>query len=156
MRYRYWDACSFLGWLKQEADKVDECRSCIDWAEAGELTIVTSALTLAEVLYLKGGPKIEHEDRQKVRAFFENDYIDLYDLDRTVAERAQDVIWDHGIPYKDAIHVATALSLAQKVAIEQLDTFDGPLAAFSGKIGQPPLIIGRPNLPHRQEPLPLP
>ncbi len=147
MRYRYWDACVFLGWLKEEPDKIDECKAGIRHAEKGEILIVTSALTLAEVLRLKGKDPIPQADREKVRGFFQNDYIVVYDVDRTIAELAQDVVWDHGVKPKDAIHVATALSTSASVEIEQFDTFDGHLIGLSGKIGQPALTIGRPDLP---------
>jgi hypothetical protein len=65
-------------------------------------------------------------------------------VDRTISERAQDVLWDHGVRPKDAIHVATALSAAEGLPIEQLDTFDGPLIGLSEQIGEPPLKIGQP------------
>jgi hypothetical protein len=67
----------------------------------------------------------------------------LYDLDRTLGERAREVVWDHSVRPKDAIHVATALD----AKVDQFDTFDGPLISLSGKIGNPPLVIGPPNLP---------
>jgi hypothetical protein len=31
--------------------------------------------------------------------------------------------------------------------VEQFDTFDGDLIALSGKVGNPALIIGNPDLP---------
>lgn len=65
MRYRYWDACAFLGWLREEPDKIDECRAGVRHGEQGEVTLVTSAFTLAEVLYLKGKDPIPSSDRQK-------------------------------------------------------------------------------------------
>ena len=146
MRYRYWDSCVILGWLKAEPEKLIECEAGIRLAERGELTIITSALTITEVLKLKGDPPISKADREKVRGFFENDYIAIYDVDRTVAEKAQDVLWDHGVKPKDAIHVATALLTAQNIAIEQLDTFDEPLVQRSGQVGgEPPLKIGLPD-----------
>lgn len=148
MRFRYWDSCCFIGWLKAEADKVTPCRPVIQAAEGGDLKIVTSALTLAEVLRLKGKDPIPAEDAEKVRGFFKQPYIVLYDVDRTVAESAQGVVWNHGVRPKDAIHVATALA-AQAAGIEQLDTFDEPLISLSGKVGNPPLAIGRPNLPEQ-------
>jgi predicted nucleic acid-binding protein len=136
-----------LGWLKEEPDKIAECTAGIRHAERGELTIITSALTLAEVLRLKGKDPIPESDRDLVRRFFENEYIALYDVDRTVAEMAQDVVWTYGVKPKDAIHVATALSVGSTIAIEQLDTFDGDLISLSGHVGIPPLKIGRPDLP---------
>ena len=145
MRYRYWDACTFIGWLKEEPDKINECTAGIRHAERGEIKIVTSALTLAEVLRLKRKDPIPPEDREKVRGFFQNEYIELYDLDRTIAELAQEGVWSHEVKPKDAVHVATALATARGVTIEQFDTFDDELINLSGKIQD--LKIGRPNLP---------
>jgi len=142
VRRRYWDACAFLGWLKEEPDKVAECRQVIEEARSGTLEIVTSSLTLAEVLWLKGKDPIPVEDRRKVRRFFLSTWILLWEVDRQVAERAQDVVWDHTVRPKDSIHVATALV----AGAEQLDTFDGPLIALDGKIGPPTLKIGRPRI----------
>jgi hypothetical protein len=152
VNYRYWDACAFIGWLKEEPDKTEECKSVIWRAEAGKVTIVTSAFTLVEVLRLKGKDPIPQGDQEKVRKFFENGYIAIYNVDRTVAEMAQDVVWNHGVLPKDAVHVATALSAGRGVLIDQLDTFDGPLIARSGQIGQPPLVIGRPAFPEELVP----
>jgi predicted nucleic acid-binding protein len=144
--HRYWDACVFLGFLKEEPDKIAQCEAGIRQAEEGKLMIVTSALSLAEVLYLvKGELPVTTETRDKVRGFFSNDYIVLCEMDRTVGERAQDVVWDHDVRHKDAIHVATALTMLERLAIERLDTFDGPLSSLSGKIEG--LDIGEPNFP---------
>lgn len=147
MRYRYWDSCVFLGWLKNEPDKFEECRDGIRAAEKGDIKIVTSALTLTEVLRLKGKDPIPREDAAKVRGFFANEYIVIYDLDRTIAETAQDLVWEQGVRPKDAVHLATAMTTGQRVAIEQVDTFDIQLISLSGQLGDPPLKIGRPNLP---------
>jgi predicted nucleic acid-binding protein len=147
VRYRYWDSCVMLGWLKQEEDKIEECRAGIEAAEKGEIHILTSAFTLAEVLRMKKQVPIARQDRERVRRFFENEYILLADVDRQIAELAQDVVWDYEVNPKDAIHVATAMTAGQRVGIEQFDTFDGPLIAKSGKIGNPGLKIGRPDLP---------
>ena len=144
MNYRYWDSCAFIGWLKDEPDKRDSLRSVLDRAEAGSVTIVTSAFTLVEVLRLKNKDPIPKDDAEAIRRFFENDYIALYNVDRTVAEKAQEVVWNHGVKPKDAVHVATALSVGQGVVIDQLDTFDGELIGLSGKIA-PDLRIGRPG-----------
>ena len=48
---------------------------------------------------------------------------------------------------KDADHLATALL----VIVDQLDTFDEGLIRFTGKLGQPPLVIGYPNVPEQLE-----
>jgi predicted nucleic acid-binding protein len=141
-RSRYWDACTFLGLLRDESDKVEDCRKVIAEARSGKVVIVTSALTLAEVLWLKGKDPIPKTDRGKVRQFFRHDWIVMRELDRATAEQAQEVVWEHGVKPKDAVHVATAL----RVAVEQLDTFDESLIGLSGKVGNPPLTIGRPHV----------
>jgi hypothetical protein len=144
--HRYWDSCVFLGWLKEEQDKLPQCEAAIREAEEGKLKIITSTLTLAETLFLiKGERPVSRETREKVRGFFESEYIELAELDRPTGELAQDVVWEHNIRHKDAVHVATAVRLRERIGIEQLDTFDGPLAEFNGKINGLP--IGQPNLP---------
>ncbi|MDE3201622.1 MAG: type II toxin-antitoxin system VapC family toxin [Acidobacteriota bacterium] len=140
---RYWDANAFLGWLNDEQDKAQECESVLAAADAGKVQIVTSALTLTEVIKLKGKPRLTKDKEEAIKAFFENDYIIVRDVDRFIAEKARDLIWSfNGLHPKDAIHVATAVILK----INVLDTFDGRLIKLSGKIGAPKLIIAHPHM----------
>jgi predicted nucleic acid-binding protein len=107
---RYWDSCCFLGWLAEEEDKVDACKEVLDVAEAGRLTIVTSTLTLAEVVKLKGDhAPLPPENEERIDQFFKRDFIVLRQVDRRVGELARRLYWQSGIDPKDAIHVATAL-----------------------------------------------
>jgi predicted nucleic acid-binding protein len=147
MDYRYWDAVTFLGWLSEEPDKVPDCKPVLDAAEAGNVTIVTSALTIAEVLWLKGHKKVEASHAKKIEAFFRHSWIVVREVDRFVAEDARELVWNKNVKPKDAIHLATALR--QDVQFDQFDTFDGDLIRLSGMLGDPPLTIGRPNLPGR-------
>jgi predicted nucleic acid-binding protein len=140
---RYWDSDAFLGWLKAEPDKVSECQAVIRVAEEGNTEIVTSALTLAEVLYLRGHQPIPAADAEKLERFFEHEYIVVNDVDRMLAEEARKFVWDKGIRPKDAIHVATAID----AKVERLETFDADLIKHSGAVGNPPLTIGRPYEP---------
>ena len=143
MKKRYWDSDAFIGWLAEEDDKVDECRPVIQAAEEGKTLLITSALTLAEVLWLRGRPPIPPEDAEAVQRFFAHEYIAVVDVDRTMAEEARKLVWSHGIAPKDAIHVATAID----VEVDRMETFDGALIKKSGIVGNPPLEIGRPNEP---------
>lgn len=145
MDYRYWDSNAFLGWLAEESDKVQHCKPVLEAAEAGNIVIVTSALTIAEVLWLKGEQKLPASNAKRIEDFFRSRWIVIREVDRFVAERARSLVWDNNVKPKDSIHLATALS--QDVALDQFDTFDGPLIKLSGKLGQPPLTIGYPNLP---------
>lgn len=145
MSDRYWDTVCFLGVLNEEPDKLSACRAVIAEAERGNVRIVTSALTIAEVLWPKGRPlALPREKTEVVQGFFQHEWIVVRDIDRTVAEKARELVWGHdALRPKDALHVATALD----AGVEQFDTYDGDLIALSGKVGNPPLAIGNPNLP---------
>ncbi|MCK4606783.1 MAG: type II toxin-antitoxin system VapC family toxin [candidate division Zixibacteria bacterium] len=150
IKQRYWDSDVFLGLFNEEKDKVNKCKGVIRLAEDGEITIVTSALTLTEVVWIKGLPRLSEESEDKIRRFFEQGYIAVRPVDRVIAEDARQLIWKHGVQPKDAIHVATALELELSV----LDTFDGELHKLDGKLGSPVLRIGPPDV-SCQESLPL-
>lgn len=142
---RYWDSDAFIGWLAGEPDKVHECRGVIRAAEKGELRIVTSSLTLTEVIKLKRKPALGREHEQTINEFFKHEWIVVRQLDRFTAEYARELVWEHNFDPKDSIHVATAV----RAGIPHLDTFDAKLIKRSGKIGDPPIIIGRPDVPEQ-------
>jgi predicted nucleic acid-binding protein len=142
---RYWDSCCFLGWLKSEPDKVDECEGVIRQAEAGNVLIVTSSLTLTEVIRVKGKPPLDAADEAQIAGFFKHEYILVRELDRVTAEQARRLIWEQKVTVKDAVHVATAV----RGGLTRMDTFDDKLIKRSGKIAG--LIIGRPDVPHQLE-----
>ncbi len=117
---RYWDSDAFLGYFNEELDKQAACEAVLAAAENGRILIVTSALTIAEVLWAKGHGKIDKSKRYLIEQFFRQPYISVQNVTRHIAEYGRDVVWDFGIRPKDAIHVATALT--NKVPI--LNTFD--------------------------------
>lgn len=136
----YWDSAAFLAWLLPEPERVPKCREVLEAAAEGECVIVTSALTLAEVIKLKHHPPLREDQEKKIRAFFQNSYILVVELNRFIAEEARVLTWAHNVSPKDAVHIATALRLK----IEELHTFDGPLQKLSGKLGNPQLAICEP------------
>jgi predicted nucleic acid-binding protein len=129
----YWDSDAFLGWLQNEPGKAEQCDGLIQRAERGDVLIVTSALTLAEVLWMRGGPRIAKEKAELVQRFFRRSYIRVHNVTRKISEGAQFLVWDHDIRPKDAIHVATALHLR----VEALETFDAQLVSKSGSVALP-------------------
>lgn len=134
-----------------EPDKRDECYQVIQEAEDNRITIVTSALTIAEVLAVRYQPQIPSAKRDLVEKFFMNDWIVVRPLTRQVAEIARDLVWGSGIKPKDACHVATALS----VKAPFLHTFDARLLARSELVGGTPLLhITRPHVIAPRLPLP--
>jgi predicted nucleic acid-binding protein len=144
---RYWDACTFLGWFNEEADKVDKCESVLKFAEIKKIHIITSALTLTEVVWLKGCPRLTDASEDMIRSFFENDFIFVRTVDRVIAEDARQLIWKHNVKPKDAIHLSTALQLKMTI----FDTFDSDLIGLNEKLGNPLLRIGEPNVPYQEE-----
>jgi hypothetical protein len=147
---RYWDSNAFLGWLNGEKDKVDSCEGVLNAAEEGRIEIVTSAITLTEVIKLKGEKPIPKDKEQMIRDFFEQPWILVREVDRFIAEDARQLIWAHGVKPKDAIHLATALRLK----LSTFDTFDEELIALSGRLGNPRLAIGHPSMPHTPDMFP--
>ena len=137
----YWDSDCFLGHFQAERGKAEKCDGVIERAERGDVLIVTSALTLAEVLWLRGGPRLPADKAALVQKFFRRSYIRVYNVTRKIAESAQILVWDNGIKPKDAIHVATALSLKA----DALETFDENLIGKSGSVGNPLLLIREPQ-----------
>lgn len=142
---RYWDSDCFLGWLQAEDGKIEPCRQVLNLAAKGETEIITSALTIAEVLHLRGHRPIPADKRQQVIDFFKRSYIVTMSITRRIAEDSRDLVWDHGIEPKDALHVATAIS----AKVDVFNTFDQPLIGKSLKIGDPKLLIEIPNVAQR-------
>lgn len=144
---RYWDSSAFLAWLLPEPEREDACNSVLRAAEDGELELVTSALTLTEVIKLRGKPELKREHEATIAKFFENEYIILRNVDRFIALAAQRLVWEENLSPKDSIHVATAL----RWKIPVLDTFDDDLIALNGKLT---LEEGNPNSPRLEITMP--
>lgn len=139
----YWDSDAFLGWLQAEPEKAELCAGTLRRATEGEVLILTSALTLAEVLWMKGAPQVPQDKAEIVRKFFRRSHIRVRNVTRAISESAQDLVWAQDIRPKDAIHIATALDAGAYA----LETFDRLLLGKSGRIGTPPLIIRKPIAP---------
>jgi hypothetical protein len=80
---RYWDSATFIAWLTPEDydGRVERCRAVLKAAEAGKLVIVTSSLTLVEVIRLRGHQALPEAKEEIVQRFFQNDYIVVRQLD---------------------------------------------------------------------------
>jgi len=138
---RYWDASAFIAVLNEEDERLQACIAVLNEAKRGELTIVTSAVTLTEVVKFDGERPIGREQAQVIRDFFMHEYISLRNADRKVCELAQDLIWDHShLAYKDAIHVATAI----RWHVPVIETYDDDFLKLNGMIGTPPVIVRHP------------
>jgi predicted nucleic acid-binding protein len=135
---RVWDSVCCFGFLMDQEGRAERCaRVLTDWDE-GNCEIVLSALTLGEVLHIKGEKRPFTKDmRDKIRLFFRDPRFLIVDVDRFIAEHAQDIFWEHNIMPKDAIHVATAMTSGA----HYLETFDGPLLGKSRQLGGDPQLV---------------
>lgn len=133
MKTRYWDAVVWLGILKEEPDKVDTGIQLLSEARDGEFQIVTSAITLTEVVHLRTFQRLTPVVEAKIKAFFEHEFIAIRNVDRRTAEKARELMWryhDQKLRHQDAIHVATA-ALAN---VDVLNTYDDDLLNLDDQI----------------------
>ena len=139
---RYWDSYCFIA-LMDENDPLSEvCQTIMSEASDGNIEIVVSPLTLVEVVRPKGTEHpISRDQEQKIRDFFENDYIIMRNLDRELSEQARNLCWEHGVHPRDAIHLATALD----AQCEFLETNDTRLLRLNGQIVNSPIVIRQPT-----------
>ena len=147
--WRYWDTTVFLAWFLKEPSRLEDCRAVLLAAKKGDVRIVTSALTLTEVIHLKGATPLTEDQEKTLRDFFLHEYISIRVVDRWIAETARTLIWKQGLKPKDAIHAATAVHWKVRI----LETHDTDLIALDKKSGNPPINI---RLPHYSRTLPLP
>lgn len=151
MESRYWDSNCFLKWLKEEPDH-EKCRGVLHEAVGGKIKILTSALTIAEVIFIKTGKKITQEQANEIRYMFEEDYIEIVNIDRHVSILARELMWSYeprSLRPNDALHIACAIRGASltKAKVINFDTFDDHLLKLNGIIiNDPPIIISNPNI----------
>src|SRR4051812_48752614 len=106
----YWDSCVFIDLLQQSPGRYEQCKHIHEQAEKGDLIIVTSAVTRAEVSRLPDAGGIMPEDQSRqILDYFENPYISIRQVDRLTAEHANQLCRGHNIMPLDAIHLATAI-----------------------------------------------
>jgi predicted nucleic acid-binding protein len=149
MRYRYWDASCFIAWLNEESSRIEKCEGVIQRAKSGDLRIITSAITLTEVIKPNADIVIPADKDGVISAFFQRSEIVVRDVDRNIAEFARSLIWTYPhLRRNDAVHVATA-ALTEEV--EVLDSFDVHLTRLDGQIGDPGVRIGHPDEPFQKQ-----
>jgi predicted nucleic acid-binding protein len=69
-RRLYWDSCNFISLVSEdEIARADICQHILEDAEAGSVEIVTSALTIAEVIKPKGSPMFTARKEEIISSF---------------------------------------------------------------------------------------
>ncbi len=155
----YWDSCVYIDCIQRHPDRHAVLDSIIEQAKSGDVVLVASALVLAEVSKLNDPNATREEEAKRILRFFENDFIKVRNVTRSIAEHAADVTRLHSIKPSDAIHVATALA-AKCISLQTYDGVQGgrgKLIALDGKIGNPSLRIEVPRIVSKDDPqMPLP
>lgn len=137
----YWDSCPFIALIGKNEERRDMCRLIMKEAEKGNLHIVTSAFTFAEVIRPEEEPILDTVQEIEVLRFLANEYIIVRYVDRQIGDIARQVARQTGLKPPNAIHVATALKLEANL----LHTYDRRILAQNDKLGIPPLRIEKPQ-----------
>ena len=140
MKYVYWDSCCFIDFL-QGTERGEVLKGVVDKMEQGELTIVTSAITITEVIKLGTGSA--EEKKLIVDSFATDEGLLVIDLTKHLAEEARDVIWKYSMQKHkwDAIHLASAIYVNQYHPIDEIHSFDHDLLKLNGNQDIPIPII---------------
>ncbi|MGA8380751.1 MAG: type II toxin-antitoxin system VapC family toxin [Stellaceae bacterium] len=157
-----WDSCTWIAYIQRERifatdgktlveDRGAMCRPVLDAAERGVLEIAVSAISLVEVLSRNRGAGI---DDQKVRDFFDNEYILIVNVDKQIGDRARLLMLSghSGLKPIDAVHLATACV----ANVCEFHTFDQRLLTLDGKLDKldgTRLAIKKPGVPAAPAPL---
>jgi predicted nucleic acid-binding protein len=145
LQYFYWDACPFCALFNREEGWAENCRQVLKSAESKEIKIITSAITLSEVIRVKDMQRISQGQEAILHDFFQHEYIIIVSADLFVATKARRLIHEFpSLKPMDAIHLATAI----RAKVAEMHTYDDKLLALSEKIGIPPLRICRPSIPN--------
>jgi predicted nucleic acid-binding protein len=130
-----WDSSVFIKLFNDEPG-ADDVQHFLDEAENEEVVIIVSSIVPVEVLKLKGQKPIAQKDQNKIREFFQKDYFRWVDLSKKVGEIAQDLIWNHNLWPKDAIHLASAIEFEtlSKLKLDAIHSYDDDFLKLNGKL----------------------
>ena len=131
-RRQYWDSSVFCAYFSEEAGRCDTVQDLLNEAHAGRLEIYTSSFALVEVLKLKGYKPITQKEEQGLIDFFEYPFIKIINADREICESARQHHWSDGLEAKDAVHLASALSIRPSVILDELFSWDKDFLAIDG------------------------
>lgn len=144
----YWDSCTFIDWIENtKKDRIACLEPVVDAAQNEHLLIVTSTITIGEVVKLNNSDPnpLPKDDEIKIVKFFRNSFIQVRPVDRKIAEIARGIIRSsfdgpRRLKLPDAIHIATAIACK----VHAVQTFDDKdLSKHHLHHGNPPIPIGR-------------
>jgi len=135
----YWDACTWIAYINEEREtpksdgtvenRYAMCRSVLERAQNGQVEIVTSAFTLAEVCK---SDKAKNENLGKLPSFLDHEFVLVVQLDKNIGVKAQQIQLSglSGIKPPDAVHLASA----QLANATEFHSFDDRILRKDGQI----------------------
>lgn len=137
----YWDSCSWIALISNERiykngvlteNRGADCRDVVRSAVKGEIELYTSALGIIEVN--KGSPVAGGVPADKIKDFFENDYILIVSVNRQVGELGRELMQRGYSKLKpaDASHIAAAAV----AGVDEMHTYDDKLLDLTGKVAK--------------------
>lgn len=137
----YVDLCGFIDAVKQEvgilpADRNDDVwhiKKLMEANRAGDISVVTSYLTLAECVAVEPGQAIVPADIQEHfrRLLNSGQYVSLLQQTPRTAQIAQNLRWQHNLVFggPDALHLAAAIEVGAEEFITTDDRLKRPKIA---------------------------
>lgn len=137
----YWDSSVFLSYINAIPDRMPDIETLLDEAQKGNLSIVTSTLTIVEVAYgaaEKAGGKLDDAVDRKISSLW-NPPIGLLEFHTMLAEESRRLMrkaveqgWK--LTPLDAVHLASAL----RHSVLEFHTYDETLLKHGGGLGLKP------------------
>ena len=109
----YVDANIFLNAILYEPDENEEARRAIEFLDTirkGAIHAMTSALTWDEFVWVLRKEMDEATAKAKGREFLSFPHLHFVDITASLISKAQDILEQHGVKPRDAIHLATAVA----------------------------------------------
>lgn len=129
MDHYYWDACVFLSYISNEVGRADIVEAMLEDCQRGDISISTSALTVAEVAYaaLEKDKKVADPtiERRIETLWLPATRINLVDVYPVISRDAR-ALMRQGLSLSlipkppDAIHLATA----KKIGAKEVHSYD--------------------------------
>ncbi len=137
----YWDADVFTSYIEDIPDRAPTIEGLLADARSGELEIVTSVISIAEVAYAETErlrAALSSDIEQKIEALWAvGSPVKVAEVYPLITSRARNLIregiprgWS-GLRAHDAIHLATA----QQLRATEIHTYDGKWEKYSEAIG---------------------
>jgi predicted nucleic acid-binding protein len=133
----YWDADCCLNYINGVADRLPDLDACLEAARKGDVLLMTSTLTIAEVAFAeteKARRALDMNIEQKIAGLWQPP-VTLVEFHQLIAVRAVALMRaamtrSESLKPNDAIHLATA----QHMGVGEFNTYDRKLLKYAPEV----------------------